>query len=190
MVEFKVPADVSVDDFFKTHVPNQFKESLATANVSAMAGKEFTLQFNIEGKKYALRIKDGKALEVIPGGLPKAMLTLSLSESFWRDSITGKVPGAMDQFTDPSQAADANRYNALLNTKGTLKVELKLPDGKVVPLAMTFNGEVAPEVTIKLAMSDWLAMQRKETDGQSLFMAGKMQFDGDVSFLMQLQSLV
>lgn len=190
MVEFKVPANVSVDDFFKTYVPKQFQEALAGANLSAMAGKEFTLQFNIEGKKYAIRIKDGKALEVIPGGLAKPMLTLSLSESFWRDSITGKIPGAMDQFTDPTQAADANRYNALQSTKGTLKVELNLPDGKVVPLALTFNGEAAPEVTIKLALSDWLAMQRKETDGQSLFMAGKMQFDGDITFLMQLQSLV
>lgn len=190
MVEFKVPANITVDDFFKTHVPTQFKELLANANVSAMAGKEFTLQFNIEGKKYAIRIKDGKSLEVIPGGLDKAMLTLSLSESFWRDAITGNVPGAMDQFTDPSQVADLNRYNALLNTKGTLKVELKLPDGNTIPLGLTFNGETSPEVTIKLALEDWLAMQRKQTDGQSLFMAGKMQFEGDVTFLMQLQALV
>jgi len=190
MVEFKVPADVSVDEFFKTHVPKQFKEVLATANVSAMAGKEFTLQFDIEGKKYALKIKDGKALEVIPGGLDKAMLSLKLKESFWRDSITGKIPGALDQFTDPTQAADAGRYNALLATKGTLKVELTKEDGQMAPLAMTFNGESTPEVTIKLALGDWLAMQKKETDGQSLFLAGKMQFDGDIAFLMQLQSLI
>lgn len=190
MVEFKVPADVSVDDFFKTHVPKQFKDVLATANVSAMAGKEFTLQFDIEGKKYALKIKDGKALEVIPGGLDKAMLSIRLQESFWRDSITGKVPGAMDQFTDPAQAADPGRYNLLLSTKGTLKVELSQEDGRKVPLALTFNGEAAPEATIKLAMSDWLAMQKKQVDGQSLVLAGKMQFDGDLMFLMQLQSLL
>jgi len=190
MVEFKVPANVSVDEFFKTHIPRQFQEALATANVSAMAGKEFTLQFDIEGKKYALRIKDGKALEVIPGGLDKAMLSLKLKESFWRDSITGKIPGAMDQFTDPTQAADAGRYNALLSTKGTLKVELTKEDGQMIPLAMTFNGEATPEVTIKLALGDWLAMQKKQVDGQSLFLAGKMQFEGDIAFLMQLQSLI
>jgi putative sterol carrier protein len=190
MVEFKVPADVSVDDFFKAYVPKQFQEALATTNVSAMAGKEFTLQFDIGGKKYALKIKDGKALEVIPGGLDKAMLSLKLQESFWRDSITGKIPGAMDQFTDPSQVADVNRYNTLLSTKGTLKVELSKADGQMVPLAMTFNGEATPEVTIKLALDDWLALQKKQADGQSLFLAGKMQFEGDIAFLMQLQSLI
>jgi len=190
MVEFKVPADVSVDDFFKNYVPRQFQETLAAVNVSAMAGKEFTLQFNIEGKKYCLRIKDGKNLEVIPGGMKKAMLSLTIGESFWRDAITGKVPGAMDQFTDPSQVADVHRYNLLQITKGTLKVELTKNDGQVVPMTLTFNGEAAPEVTLKLALSDWLAMQKKETDGQSLFLAGKMQFEGDIAFLMQLQSLV
>ena len=190
MLEFKVPANVSVDDFFKTYVPKQFEEVLASTNVSAMAGKDFTLQFNIEGKKYCLKIKDGKNLEVIPGGIDKAMLSLTLGESFWRDSITGKVPGAMDQFTDPSQVADVSRYNLLQSTKGTLKLEMKLENGQVVPMTICFNGEASPEVTLKLAMSDWLSMQKKETDGQSLFLAGKMQFDGDISFLMQLQSLV
>ena len=29
MKEFKVPADVSVDDFFKAYVPKQFQEALA-----------------------------------------------------------------------------------------------------------------------------------------------------------------
>jgi len=96
----------------------------------------------------------------------------------------------MDQFTDPGQAADLKRYNALQATKGIMKLELKMDDGNTEKLSITFNGETSPEVTLKLAFSDWLAMQKKEADGQALFMAGKLQFDGDMMFLMQLQAFV
>lgn len=190
MVEFKVPADVSVKDFFLNYVPKQFNEIVAGADLSAMAGKEFTLQFNIDGQKYCMKIKDGKGLEVIEGGVDKPMLALTLSEKDWRDSITGRVPNAMDQFTDPTQAADITRYEALQRTKGALHLELKKDDGGVLPVTITFNGESSPVVTLKLMMADWIAMQKKETDGQTLFMSGKMNFDGDMVFLMALQSLV
>ena len=45
-MESKVPANVSVDDFFKNFVPKQFVEVLGKLDVSAMAGKVFTVQFN------------------------------------------------------------------------------------------------------------------------------------------------
>ncbi len=189
-MDSKVPKNVTVDEFFKVYVPKQFQETLGNLEVSAMAGKEFTVQFNIDDKKYCLRIKDGKNLEVIPGGIDKAMLAIGISEEFWRDAVTGKAAGATDQFTDPRQAANLDRYNTLLSTKGTMNVELSQPDGKVAPLKMVFNGESSPNVTMRISLSDWIGMQKKETDGQALFMAGKMQVDGDMMFLIQLQSLI
>jgi len=190
MALFKVPKDVSVDDFFKSHVPKQFAEMTKSADMSAMAGKEFTVQFDVSGKKYGLRIKDGKSLNVIAGGMDKPMLGLKLNEPDWRDTVTGKTEGIIDRFTDPSQAADPAMFSNLLSTRGTLHVELRKPDGSVMPFSMTFNGEAQPAATIKLSLSDWVSMQKKETNGQNLFMAGKMQFEGDVVFLMSLNNLL
>lgn len=190
MVQFNVPEDVTVKDFFLNHVPRQFNEVLAAADLSVMAGKEFTLQFNIDGQKYGLRLRDGKNLEVVEGGIEKPMVEVCLKEGDWRDSITGKIPNAMDQFTDPAQAADLSRYEALLRTKGLLNLELKKDDGGILGATIIFNGETSPAVTLKLLLSDWIAMQKKETDGQTLFMSGKLTFDGDMVFLLALQSLM
>jgi len=40
MAKFRVPSGVSVEDFFIKHVPSQFKEITAGANLSSLAGKE------------------------------------------------------------------------------------------------------------------------------------------------------
>ena len=128
-------------------------------------------------------------MEVIEGGIDKPMLCIAVNENLWRGSVTGKIDSGMDQFTDASQMADASRYNALVSTKGTMNAELKTDDG-VENFTMIFNGEATPAVTLKLAMSDWAAIQKKEADGQTLFMSGKMEFDGDMMFLMALQSLM
>ena len=190
MATFQVPATVEVDEFYRKILPAQFKELSAGVDFSAMAGKEFTLQFNIGGRKYCLRIVGGGDLEVIEGGIDKPMLTLVLSESDWRDSVTGRIEGILDRFTDTSQVADTARYQRLLSTRGTLNVELARGDGPVMPIAMIFNGQEKPAVSMRLALSDWVAMQRKEVNGQTLFMSGKMKATGDMMFLLSLQELI
>jgi putative sterol carrier protein len=190
MARFDIPENIKVEDFYTNYLPKQFKELTSGVEMSAMAGKEFTLQFTIEGKKYCLKITNGKELEVIEGGIDKPMLTLSLSESDWRAAVTSRIEGILDRFTDTTQIADTARYNKLLSTKGTLNVELTKDDGTIMPIAMIFNGEEKPLVTIKLALSDWVAMQRGEVNGQVLFMSGKMKATGDMMFLMSLQQLI
>lgn len=190
MPEFDVPQDVAVEDFFKNYVPKQFEEQTKDVDLSFMEGKEFTLQFNVDDKKFCLVVKNGKELEVVEGGIDKPMITLGLSESFWRDTVTGKLPGVTDSFTDPNQVGDERRYNALLGTKGTVSFDLKMEDDSVVPLEMTFNGETTPSTKLKLAFQDWLDIQKGDADGQALFMQGKMEFEGDMMFLMQLQQLM
>jgi len=190
MADINVPEDVTIEDFFNKYVPEQFGAEIENTDLSFLEGKEFTLQFDIDGKKYCIRVKDGKDFEVVEGGVDKPMLELRLGEDFWRKAVTGKVEGALDQFTDPGQMADANRYNNLAATKGKLDVELSMEDGSTEKVTLVFNGEENPEVTLKLSMGDWVSMQRKETDGQTLFMSGKMQFAGDTMFLMSLNNLM
>jgi putative sterol carrier protein len=190
MAAFNVPENVTVDQFFKDYVPQQFKDLTSGADLSFLTGKEFSLQFNVDGKIFCIRVKDGKDVEVVEGGINNPMLAISVAESDWRDTVTGKLEGVMDQFTDPSQAADATRYNALQSTKGTMNVELKKSDGSLFPFSLAFNGSAQPSVKIMLAIEDWIAMQKKEVAGPSLFMNGKMKFEGDMAFLMNLQRLI
>lgn len=190
MAGFNVPENVSVEDFFKNHVPKQFKEMTAGVDLSALSGKAFTLQFDVAGKKYCLNIQGGADVQVLEGGVDKPVLALQMSESDWRDAVTGKLAGVIDRFIDPGQVADKQRYGTLLATNGTMTVELKKPDGSTMPIAMAFNGAGQPAVTIKLSLEDWVAMQNKQVDGQTLVMSGKMQFEGDMMFLMSLQQLI
>jgi putative sterol carrier protein len=190
MATFRVPEDVSVDAFFSEHVPSQYGDLIAGADLSSLKGKEITIQFDISGKQYCLKIKDGSNLEVIKGGIDKPMLTLSLTEQDWRDSVTGKIEGLIDQFTDPAQIADVKRLNTLSSTKGACTMEIKKSDGSKIPFTMIFNGEDKPSVTLNLDLPDWIAMQKKETTGQALFMNGKLKFTGDMVLLMKLQTMM
>jgi putative sterol carrier protein len=189
MAKFNVPSGVSVDDFFTKHVPSQFKEITAGANLSSLAGKEVNLQFNVNDQSYCLNIKDGTNLDVVKGGVAKPLLTLSLSEQIFLDAVTGKIEGMIDRFTDPVEIANPVRLKALTDTKGTLNLNLK-NDGNSIPVTMIFNGEAKPSVDISLELQDWIAIQNKQTTGQNLFMNGKMKFTGDMVFLMKLQTLI
>ena len=189
MAKFSVPSGVSVTDFFEKHVPAQFKEITAGANLSSLAGKEINLQFNVNDQKYCLNIKDGTNLNVVKGAVDKPLLTVALSEQLFLDTITGKADGIIDRFTDPVEIADPTRLNNLLATKGTLNLTLKNGDS-AIPVTMIFNGEAKPSVDLSLELKDWIAMQNKETTGQNLFMNGKMKFTGDMVLLMKLQTLI
>ena len=190
MATFTVPEGVTVEDFFRTHVPAQFKEITEGVDLSSMDGLEFTLQFDVEGKKHCLKITNGTELEMIEGGVEKPVLALSLSESDWRNAVTGKVQGTFDRFIDPMQIADKTRYNTLLSTKGTLHVVLEGDNGSTTKASLVFNGEAKPEVTMTLALADWVDLQNKEVVGTQLFMNGKLKADGDMMFLMTLQQLL
>jgi putative sterol carrier protein len=189
MAKFSVPSGVSVDDFFTKHVPSQFKEITAGANLSALTGKEINLQFNVNEQKYCLKIKDGTNLEIVKGGVDKPLLTLALSDQVLLDSVTGKIEGMIDRFTDPVEIADPTRLKNLMDTKGTLNLTLKNGDN-AIPVTMIFNGEAKPSVDLSLELKDWIAIQNKETTGQNLFMNGKMKFTGDMVLLMKLQTLI
>jgi len=190
MPEFNAPENISVEEFFKSYVPEFFAKATSEADLSMMKGREFTMQFDIDGKRWCMKITDGDNLEVIEDGVEKPMLTLKLSEPFWREAVTGKISGLMGLFTDPQQVADLNRYNALQNTAGSLNLQLKRESGEVVPLTITFNGTPEPAITLKMDIQDWIDIQNGEANGQALFMQGKIGFEGDMSFLMQLQALM
>jgi len=190
MKKFQVPDDVGVDAFFCEYLPAQFGELIGDTDMSAFTDKLFTVQFDIDNQRYGLKISNGKDLEVVKGGLDNPMLSVALSEQDWRDSVTGKLEGGLDQFMNPAEIADIKKYNVLTTTKGLLKMDIRRTDGGTLPLTIVFNGEEKPAVTINLDFPDLVALQQKQTTGPNLFMSGKLKFTGDMVLLMKLQTLL
>ncbi|MCX5849587.1 MAG: SCP2 sterol-binding domain-containing protein [Deltaproteobacteria bacterium] len=188
------PEGISVDDFFTKFVPDQFikmNAMLTVVDLSFLAGKDFNMTFDVEGKVYGIKFKNGKDLEVINGAVDKSAVTLYISEKDWRDAVTGKFNKMADDFSgDPTSFIDAKRYSALLSTNGTVIMNLKKDDGGNLPLKIVFNNVEKPSVTVNLDMVDAMAMVNKATTGQALFMNGKLKFTGDMVLLMKLQTLM
>ena len=187
------PEGISVDEFFTSFVPEQFsqmKELINAVDLSFLAGKDFNMQFNVEGKEYGIKFKNGKDLEIINGAVDKPAVAFYVSEKDWRDAVTGKFNKMADDFSgDPSSFIDTKRYSALQSTNGTVNMNLKKNDGGTLPLKVVFNGVETPAVTVNLDMVDGLAMLNKATNGMDLFTKGKLKFEGDMMLLMKLQNL-
>lgn len=188
------PEGIGVDDFFTKFIPEQFnqlKEMLNVIDLSFLADKDFNMQFDVEGKVYSVKFKNGKDLEVINGPVNKPDVSLNVSEKDWRDAVTGKFNQMADDFSgDPTSFIDAKRYQALKTTNGMLNMNLKKNDGGILPLKVVFNGVETPSVTVNLDMVDGMAMLNKATTGMNLFMNGKLKFSGDMVLLMKLQNLM
>ncbi|MDJ0761420.1 MAG: SCP2 sterol-binding domain-containing protein [Myxococcota bacterium] len=191
MVDFGVPRDMDIDEFIDNHVTAHFEKSVAGADTSAMVGKSFTLQYNIgDDKKYCLNISDGNKLEIIKGGIDTPMLSLHMSESDWRDYISGQVDAGLDRFIDPIQLTDPKRFSALQEFKGMLIIKILKDDGETIVPTICFNGSDKPSATLRLKISDWLGLQQGKKKGPMLVMTGKMKVGGDISFVMQCQTLM
>lgn len=188
------PEGISVDEFFTNFVPEQFdkmKDVLNLVDLSFLGENDFDMQFNVEGRVYGIKFKNGKDLQVVNGTIDKPAFSLHVSEKDWRDAVTGKFNTMADGFSgDPSSFIDAKRYSALQSTSGTLNMNLKKNDGEILPLKVVFNGVENPAVTVNIDMVDGLAMLNRETDGMKLFMNGKLKFTGDMTLLMKLQNLM
>ncbi len=183
----------SAKEFFTVLVPKLFAEGAKQVDASGLAGTEFTLQFNIVGSgggNYCLKIKDGKNLEVIEGGIAKPNLGIELSEGDWREAVTGAVPGVMDQFMNPKQAASRSMMDNAKGINGAFNLELTRAGKPSYGIKMLFNGVSQPFASLKMDLGDYFKMVKKEVDGPGLFMSGKMAFEGDMAFLLQLQGVM
>ncbi len=190
----KAPEGIGVDEFFTRFVPDQFSQMhaiLGAVDLSFLAGKDFKMQFDIEGRVYSVTFKDGKDLEVSKGAIDSPAITVMISEKDWRDVVTGAFNELADGFTgDPTEFINVKRYEALLSIRGAVTMNLRKNDGGVLPLKIVFNGEEEPAATVNLDMVDALELMNKTTNGLALFMKGKLKFTGNMLLLMKLQTLV
>jgi len=189
----EVPENIGVKEYFEEIVPKMVAEQLSGTGITGMEGTEFTVEFDIEGDQkyvYGITVKDAKDLEVIEGALDSPMIKVAINEDVWRKAVTGKMEGAMDMFTDMGQNANRKRYDTLNSIRGTMNVELAVPDGSQADIKVVFNDAASPEVTFKIGLDDWALMQKGELAGPTAFMTGKMKIEGDMPFAMGLGNLM
>jgi putative sterol carrier protein len=191
MNPYSVPQDVSVDDFFKQYVPLGFRMWTQAHPIEGMEGTEFTMQYRIAGEgggTYGIRVKDGTELEILEGEMDHAMLSIEISEEDWRDTVTGKF-GGTEEWMQSQERPSKERLETLRGIQGTLELELERPDGGVLESKITFNMVDTPKVLLKMKLDDYVAMQKGELRGQEAFLSGRMRVQGDMAFLMRLDTL-
>ncbi len=192
-MELFVSEAMGVKEYFEEFVPKMFEEQLAKTPLSGMEGTVFTIEFDIangETRIYGITVKDAKEIQISEGSMEDPMVRIGLSEDVWRKSVTGKMGGAMDMFTDASQMANKRRYETLASTKGTMNLQLSLPDGSVAPIKVIMNGADSPAVTFSAGVDDWAQIATGQVSGPAAFMSGKLKMDGDMSFAMSLGNLM
>ncbi len=62
-------------------------------------------------------------------------------------------------------------------------------DANQVPNVVS-NEDQPTDCTLKMAMSDFIAMTQGELDGMTAFMMGKLKVEGDMGVAMKLQSVL
>ena len=185
--------DMGVKEYFEEFVPKMFEEQLSKGTAVGMEGTVFTVEFDIsDGTNaiYGITVKDAKDLEVSEGPLENPIVKIELSEEVWRKAVTGKMGGAMDMFTDAGQMANRRRYDALASTKGTMNLQLSLPDGSMAPIKVIMNDAQSPAVTFSASADDWAEIASGKTTGPAAFMSGKLKMEGDMAFAMSLGNLL
>jgi hypothetical protein len=176
-------------------VPQQFFEELLPAGFAAQAStgsapQDFTIQFRLsgaEGGEWHATIADG--VMQVRRGTGEANLSVTLSVDDWRDAVLGRNGASLGLLLPqnrPGRPDNSARAKAL---KGTMALELSRPQPEPFRLEMCFNNAAAPKTTLRMALSDYLAMQDGSQNGQQLFMQGRIRVEGDMGFLMQVASL-
>ena len=188
-----IPENVSLKRAFEEILPRQFKINLAENPPSReLEGTEFSMQFDIEGPNggtWTVIIKDGKNMEVKPGAYDKAVITMKMLESVWRDSVSGKGAPPINLNRQLSGDNAKSNLDALKGIHGKLITHIKKADGSIDSSTMIFNKAESPETTFRLPMEDYIAMSEGKLDAQEAFMSGRFLIEGDMIFAMQLSAL-
>lgn len=179
-------ADVTVQSYFETLVPQQYAAALAAAPADVSAQPPFTAVVVISGEgggAYSLRSAGGQ-LEVQPGdAIESPDLRVLMSYDAWRAVAED---GAADTFVDFVQRGKVTVVQGL---KGTVNLDLTRSDGSAWESSMVFGNQAEPTLTMRMAAEDYKAMLAGELNGQMAFMTGKLKFEGSLPLLMQIGAL-
>lgn len=199
MTDFaNLPADITPAAFFKA-----VEDALANEPAPAGASPE-KLVFHVDGEaggSWSMGFVGGR-LKIDEGAGPGAPLQVSATTHDFRAFIAGEIRDAIKARSGGKGQIDAKKMARLFRvTEKTDQVkafsgdlQLRMDDGaKSYKLTLTFGGgtpkPAAPTTTIKMELSDFLALTAGELNPQAAFFAGKISLDGDMNLAMGLMAL-
>ena len=181
------PSDnVTPTEFFETLLPQGFAAQADAGN----APQDFTIQFCVTGAgggDWYAAIANG-AMSVEPG-TREANLRLTLGIDDWRDAVLGRNGATLALLLPQSRPGRPDNSGRAKAVKGTMALELSRPERDPFRLELCFNNSAAPKTTLRVALSDYVAMQEGTANGQQLFMQGRIRVEGDMALLMQVAAL-
>jgi hypothetical protein len=198
---------LSPAEFLESWLPRAFAEAEVPAEVKAV---ELELGVKLEGEgggEWVFQMVSG-SLSVAPGSRAEAAFTVVQSVDDWRGALwegrggvigrqasavfrpgerpTGQsAPGGLPGAPDPVALAKLQSLDGMLRLVvsgaegGDWGVAFKLGPGEIPAQATT---------TVTLTAADVAAMERGELNPLEAFMAGRIQVQGDIGLLMQLQA--
>jgi putative sterol carrier protein len=182
-----LPSDVTPARFFEELLPMGF----AAQAEGAQPQSEVTLKFVVTGDQggtWVAKIAGGQ-MTTTKGDAP-ADISITVSETDWRDAVLQRN-GATLGLLLPQRRPDRPDNTARVKTlKGTIVQELARDGGDPFKVELSFGGAAQPRCTIKMKLPEFLDMQTGKLNGQEAFMTGKLKFEGDLGFLMQISAVV
>jgi putative sterol carrier protein len=174
----------AVKEYFEQTLPSMFKEKFGENPPTDLEGEEMRYEYVVDEMKYGIRVKDGKSIEVIPGGIENPIIQNTIDSASIMDVISGTMP--LNPVTDYNKKKTMDKLKTF---KGNFKLELTREDGSKFNSSTVFNGTDDPSVKVMAKLADYAQVVTGKLNAQMAFMTGKVKFDGSMPFLMLLGSL-
>lgn len=205
MAEFPA-SPMPPSEFLEEFLPRAFAE----ADLPGVA-KRPTVKLGVRlegegGGEWTFQVQDG-SLRVRAEPREHAALTIVQSVDDWRGALWGGRGGAIGKLASavyrPGEPAGAGQLGGggppspealsrLGELDGLLRMVVAGGEGGDWRVGLKLGPGAIPEqpaATVTVAAEDAAAMERGELDPVQAFMAGRLQVEGDVSLLMQVQAI-
>lgn len=182
-----VPESVTPEQFFEELLPRGFA---AQVQAGEPAAQDFTMQYHVTGPgggDWAVVIAGGQM--TARKGSGDADLAFTVSVDDWRDAVLGRKGAALGLIVPQRRPDRPDNSAHARQLRGTLGLELAREGTDPYRVEMCFNNAPVPRAVIKMKLAEYLDMQVGKLNGQEAFMTGRLRFEGDLAFLMQIAAL-
>ncbi|MEW6076606.1 MAG: SCP2 sterol-binding domain-containing protein [Thermodesulfobacteriota bacterium] len=183
---------VDVAELLTEFIPTMARQFIALRGPDeALKGTNLTLTVDVSGSRYSYTIKDGQEFDVKQGDIDNPMVLLAIPLETMSLLADMKNIDMLMGFQGQISGGQASRQklNSLASLKGTAVYKLRRPDGKEAVITATFNGAKTPACTLKLAIEDARTLTARKDTPIQMFMSGKLQIEGEMSFALAMQPL-
>jgi len=149
-----------------------------------LRGTKLKVTLDISGRLFSYIIRNGVDFKSKEGHIDDPHLRISLSpESIARLAETEDI----DMLT--GMQLTPKKYELLSELKGIVVLRLKNPDDNIPEITIVFNNAETPKTVLQLSVQDANLIGSGRKSIFSLLVSGKIEVEGSLLFVMNLQPL-